>query len=362
MVLGGSRDLERGKVVLFQKIIENVSKSPEDACNELLQHYSRLDTACRVRETADRYINGSVPDLKVAVTEILEEHAKSEQEFSETVDEGELFIPTTAEHLVSSLMSKGTGFKWSLDLLRKSLGPMHIGDLGCIMARPNAGKTTLLVQEVLNFLLQMDDGSKAIIFNNEELGEKLYGYAYKNLINQPLAKIALNPGKATKDFQAKLGDRRFYVEDRTNTTWGIERVLGRVKPRIIGLNLLCKVKTGGRKDAGELETLVKLYRWARELAREHKAIVIACHQADTSAEGEKYMSQQQLFGSKTEVQGELDVLIAIGKTQDVASLNTRWLTSCKNKQPDSAGMDPLLREGPLGEVHFDGDVARFRDK
>jgi hypothetical protein len=359
---GAHESWKEEKMTLYLKIIDNVSKADEDQCNELLQHYSRLDAAVRVRDAAEKYINGSVPDLSKAVTEILDEHSKSEQSFSETVDEGSLFIPPTAEHLVASLMTKGSGFKWSLKLLNQSLGPMHLGDFGAIMARPNAGKTTLAIQEILNWLLQMEDGSKAIIFNNEEKGEKLTAYAYKNLLKQPLSRIAVNPGKATKDFQDKLGDRRFYVDDRSKTTWAIQRVLDKVKPKIVVFNLLAKVKGAGSKDDSELVTLTKLYRWGREIGKDYECISLALHQADTSAEGEKFMNQQQMFGSKTEVQGELDVLFSIGKTLDVSSINNRWLTSCKNKQPDSPGMDPLLREGPLGEVAFEGDTATFKDK
>ncbi len=350
------------KLTLYLKIIENSANADEDQCNELLQHYSRLDVAVRVRDTAERYINGSVPDLSSAIKAILDEHQASEQAFNDEGDESELFIPTTAEHLVGTLFAKGSGFKWSLDYLNKSCGPIHLGDLACIMARPNGGKTTLGVQEVLNWLLQMDDGSKAIIFNNEEKGEKINGYAYKNLLKQALGKIALNPGKASKDFEAKLGKRKFYVDDKNNSVWTIERVCERVKPKIIVFNTLPKVQGATRKDAGDLEVITKLYRWARELAKRHNAIVLSLHQADTSAEGEKFMNQQQMFGSKTEVQGELDVLIAIGKAHDVASQTERWLSTCKNKQPDSSGMDPLLREGPLGPIAFDGDIATFKDK
>lgn len=359
---GAHASFKEDKMAYHLKIIENISKADEDACNELLQHYSRLDVAVRVRDTAEKYINGAVPDLTLAVSEILAEHTRSESAFSDEVSESDLFIPTSAEHLVSALVGKNAGYKWSLDLLNKSLGPIHLGDFGCIMARPNGGKTTLVVQETLNFLLQMEDGAKALVFNNEEKGEKLQAYAYKNLLKQPLAKIALSAGKATKDFEAKLGTRKFYVDDRSNTVWQIERVLERVKPKIIVFNLLCKVQGSARKDSSELEALTKLYRWGRDIAKRYNAIVIACHQADTSAEGEKYMTQQQLFGSKTELQGEFDFHIAIGKTVDASSATTRYLSTCKNKQPDSAGMDPLMREGPLGEVAFDGDIATFRDR
>lgn len=351
------------KLGFFKTVLGNVSTASEDACNDLLQHFARLDVAIRVRDTADRYINGSVPSLEAALRVILDEHSQAEREFSDDVEnEAGLFVPTSAEHLVEALTSGSAGYRWSLKLLNEAFGPMHLGDFGAVMARPNGGKTTLLIQECLNFLLQMDEEAKCLIFNNEEKGEKLTAYAYKNLLKQPLTKIALAPAKSTKDFEAKLGGRKFYVKDDAGMTpWHAERIIEKVRPKIIGFNLLCKLH-GYRKDTSELEALIKLFRWAREIGKRYNCIVLTCHQADTSAEGEKYMTQQQMYGSKTEIQGELDVLLSVGRSHDVASANTRYLSSAKNKQPDSPGMDPLKREGPLGEVGFDGDTATFYDK
>lgn len=349
------------KLKFFLAVIDNIDSADEDEVDDLLHHFSRLDVATRIRATSERYINGSISDLSAELRKLLDEHTTNEAMYTTKDTEDSLFLPATAEHVVGALLAKGSGFKWSLRLLNEAFGPMHLGDFGCIMARPNGGKTTLLVQEILNFLLQMPDGSKSIIFNNEEKGEKIQAYAYKHLLKQPLGRIALNPGKGTKDFNAKLGDRKFYVKDTNLTVWAAEKIIERVKPSIVGFNLLGKL-LGFGKDASELENLTKLYRWGRDIGKRYNCIVLATHQADTSAEGQKWMTQQQMFGVKTEAQGELDVLIGVGRPHDGTALNTRYLSSCKNKQPDSLGMDPSLREGPLGEVEFDGDTATFKDK
>jgi hypothetical protein len=87
-------------------------------------------------------------------------------------------------------------------------------------------------------------------------------------------------------------------------------------------------------------------------------VVICIHQADASAEGVKWLNQSQLYGSKTGVQGEADVLIMIGATHEPGDENRRYISICKNKLPGGPRTEIALRRGKH-EVMFDGDIARF---
>ena len=79
-------------------------------------------------------------------------------------------------------------------------------------------------------------------------------------------------------------------------------------------------------------------------------------QADATAEGQRTLDQSQLYGSKTKVQGEADVLIMIGK--EAVSGEVRWLNVCKNKMPHGPRVKAGLSHGQF-EVKIDAERGRY---
>lgn len=56
-------------------------------------------------------------------------------------------------------VNSGTGLRWRLDCLNKSLGSLRPGDFGFIFARPETGKTTFLASEIAHMLSQSPTSS-----------------------------------------------------------------------------------------------------------------------------------------------------------------------------------------------------------
>lgn len=161
-------------------------------------------------------------------------------------------------------------------------------------------------------------------------------------------------------YQTYLSGRRIDIVHKTDvTTWEIEKHLSGGEYFLIGMNTLSKIRSpwDGEDDIKRRE---KLANWARNLADKH-GVIIAIEQADLSAEGVPYLTQNQLYGSKTTVQGETDVLIMIGAVHDPGKEYERYLSICRNKKPTTGKMEPTLKHGKF-VVSIDPERCRYVGK
>lgn len=260
-------------------------------------------------------------------------------------------------NVLSTTFIRSGGYKWRLDFLNECVGPIAGGDLVVVAARPETGKTTFITSEVTFMLSQMRPDESVIIFNNEEKGEKVLGRVVQSALGITAADIAADVKKAEAEYIRLVGRKdRVRIYNRANmSTYDVDRVLKNGNFKIIVFNVLDKVK--GFKDSGnETERLRHLYQWARGLASEHDAVVFVVAQADATAENVKYIYQDQLYNSKTAIQGEADLLITIGAIHGVD--DRRFINLPKNKIPPVAGVNTMRSHGH-DEIRFDGQRGRY---
>lgn len=145
------------------------------------------------------------------------------------------------------------------------------------------------------------------------------------------------------------------VHDSATLSKGdVERALDKTEPGLIILDQLRKVKGFDKMGEGQ-DKLEAQFQWARELAKAY-APVIVVHQLGELAEGKKWCSMDMLYGSKTALQGEPDLIINMGRTYDTG--NRRYLFLPKNKLQTPG--DPALRNGKF-VVEILPDIARYED-
>jgi hypothetical protein len=66
-----------------------------------------------------------------------------------------------------------------------------------------------------------------------------------------------------------------------------------------------------------------------------------------------------LYGSKTGIAGECDVIINIGKTYVEAEKSIRYISIARNKLPSGPRTKPELREDSHFTVQFDAARSRY---
>jgi hypothetical protein len=196
-----------------------------------------------------------------------------------------------------------------------------------------------------------------VIFTNEEVGAKVKMRIICAALGRSQADIAAHPAASVAALERLLDGRRIDVIHNTSmTNRTVERRLRSGEYALIGVNVLDKVRMVGNKSEGaDLKRDIGI--WTRQLADNYGA-VMGILQADATAEGEKWPDQSRLYGSKTGLQAESDVLIMIGKTHNPAEADRRFMGVVRNKLPGGTRTRPGLRHGQF-EVRFDGEAARF---
>ena len=334
---------------MYDAIIDNVkSLTPDPSIIARLNELAVADELITLAtEAKDKTKTNSIE----ACGSLVEEYTKS------LVDKDEdTFVDMDVSSLVSSVV-KGDGIEWRLEDLNISVGQVYHSDFILVGKRPETGGTTFLTSEFTYMLSQLPEGKSAIIFNNEEGGDKIGLRLVQSALGKTTPDIEADPVAIQAEYNAWKGDRNVYIYEKNDgqlTTYDIKRVL-KAHPEcwLIGLNVLDKI--GGFNKMDEVGRYRRLAQFARDIAREHGA-VIAIAQADASAEGVQYLDQTQLYGSKTGVQGECDVMIMIGK--DLEEDDVRYFSIAKNKKPITGRMDFSARHLRF-KCKFDGNCGRF---
>ena len=361
-IKNSSMDTDKQKQ--YQEIFEELDKLPIHSASgaiaeDVIQRFIELSWAAKIQDKIQKIIDGSGaggPSLIDVMDDVEAFIAESDIEPAS--------LSVVVENNLTTILDKcvrSDGAEWRLEDLNVSIGPLHRGDFGIVGARPEVGKTTFVTSEISHMIEAGNGFNKATIFNNEEAGEKILLRSYQSTLNRTISDISSKPESDTVSDYAKVlrsKDAIEVVDDADLTITKVEKIIKSTKPDIVVFNVLDKVR-GFQKAGNEVERQRELFKWARGLAKRFNCIVLAVAQADGSAEGEQWVYQNQLYGSKTGIQGEADFIITIGKVHDPALENVRFIHVPKNKLPGGPRTDASKRHG-YHQVDFDGDRGRYK--
>jgi len=259
---------------------------------------------------------------------------------------------------------KGLHFGFTVTLLGEadyfgfSVDRDHLFMLGDFTVTHN---TTFITDQFTKMVPQIKDKNRgALIFNNEEGGDKIRLRLYQSALERTLQELEGMEPVVESRYTAKLGslDRIKVIDRATLTTSECENFIKKYKPKLVAFNVLEKIKGFG-KSTNEVERLKMIHQWAREMAKKYDCTVFAVAQADTTAEDQQWLYANQIYGSKTGVQGEADVIIGIGMLRDPSKKDLRYLHVSKNKLPGGKRSKPDFKHGYF-EVRFDGDRGVYK--
>ncbi len=257
--------------------------------------------------------------------------------------EAESFIvDSDLEDLVGGVL--GEGLNWKQRWMNQACGPLRKGDLVGLLARPDSGKTSFLSGQANCFASQLKGEECGLWFNNEQEGKKVKLRIVQEAVELDNEQLNANPILAKERYQQRVGPLgRVKVVDRPGLSWReVEKLCEQYNPKFIIIDQLWKITGFG--NISEVTTQTEIANWARELAKKW-APVIGVYQADGQAEGVDYIEMDRVYYSKTAVQGELDLMIAMGKVHDDTKQNIRYFHFPKHKmtgggeffQPDMKG-------------------------
>lgn len=247
------------------------------------------------------------------------------------------------DELLDSL-SLNPEFPFSDLWISRHVPGMDRGHFGIIFARPETGKTTFVSHLAKDYIKQ---GLQVAVWGNEEpaIRTKLrIIQSYYEITREEMhGRRAEIKEKVQEDITPHLT-----VLDSTGTSiQEIDDWCKINKPDVVFIDQMDKVRVDGKFNRGD-EKLKEIYLQGREIAKRHGCLLWAVSQASAEGAGMVNLEYTYLDNSKTGKAGEADLIIGIGKSNDVNEANVeRHLCISKNKQ-----------NGWHGTIHCSIDIAR----
>lgn len=317
----------------------------------ILRDIKRRKTALKLSEEAFKVSTGlgDINSVKALLEELDSDTA--------TTDEGFEFVTTDLEELIEKTY-KQTGLRWRLDCLNKSLGSLRKGNFGFIFARPESGKTTFLASEITCMLGSLaPDAGPILWFNNEQVGSEVMLRVYQGFFGIRLEQLLSNPARYRQEFTEQTQGRFKLVDSALLSKTQVEQMCKALNPSLVIFDQIDKIK--GFNDDREDLRLGAIYIWARELAKQYCPVIGVC-QADGTAEGQKWLTMDNVANAKTSKQAEADWILGMGKTHAEGAEYIRYFNISKNKLLGDSDTLAYLRHGRF-EVLIEPEIARFKD-
>lgn len=339
----------------FKTIFDKLrSYTPTASTEEVMRHYITQDYAAQIVEAGLKVGEGSASVDDIG--ELVKQHDK---ELGRAISLDDLFVSSDVSEVLTA--SSAPGLEWRLEELNVSCGPLRKGDFVLVMAYVETGKTTFTADQVSHMATQIKDGRQVVWVNNEERSNKVMVRVMQAALGITLKDLRADPAKATAEFDKLMGmkDRIRIIKNDTgmNSVDKLTPLFRDTNPALIVFDQLDKVSGFREREQKEHLRLGRLYQWARELSHEY-CPVIAVSQADASGASSKFLTMDQLRGSKVDKPGEADAIITIGKSDNPAELSKRYIHVPKNKLFGGPRSEEKERHG-YWEVDIRPDIARY---
>lgn len=281
---------------------------------------------------------------------------------SSDLEKDDLTISTDIEEIIEDSHVSDDGLPFSLDILRKSIGPLRPGDTVFVPARIEVGKTTFLLNQA-DYMIGNTENTNAVVFSNEEDGNRLMIRLYQIALGWSTKDVLSNPTKAKTEYRRKFGslDRIKVVHAARLHKREVERAIEKHNPSLVVFNMLSKIQGfGNSRYQNDVDMFLAQGAWMRELANGYNCAALTAWQAGGQAHGKPWIEADDMYGSKTGVPGEADVIIGIGKVENRSEPeNHRYIHLAKNKLAGDSKTDERLRHGFFDGIYINEQTGVF---
>ena len=222
-------------------------------------------------------------------------------------------------------------WKFNISSLARRVEGISDGHFFLVGARPNTGKTSFHASIVAGADGFAHQGANCIVLCNEEAYTRVAARYISASTIMTMKEVDENPALAAKRYASISKHIKFKDTTGKNMAW-VESVVKHERPDIVVLDMGDKFAdiSSERSDI----TLKAAAIHARNIAKQYKCAVIWMSQLSAEAEGRSDLNQAMMEGSKTGKAAEADLMILIGKTQQVEGEEEdpiRYLNIAKNK-------------------------------
>ena len=306
----------------FQLLLNEIRNEPKpkgEVVSDIVTAIHKRNLAHKIALIATEIYNGKDEGFN-DIKKILDE-----QEEEPTDD---ISVTNNIEELMK-LVNVTTKWKFNLPTLQERVTGIGDGNLSIIFARPETGKTAFWINLVGGIEGFASQGAKVHALINEEPAVRTQMRLINAWTGFDREEIQENMEESQKKW-AEIGQNIKLFDTVDWTIDDIDSHLATHKPDILIIDQLDKVNVGGNFARND-EKLRAIYTSARELAKRRNCSLIAVSQASADAHNKLEISFDMMENSKTGKAAEADLILGIGKRNDLGEASERSICVSKNK-------------------------------
>ena len=306
----------------------------QDTLSQLFQNY----VGDVVANLGFDYVNGTENSLE-PLRKILDDY---KDDFTPN-----LRVDWEADDLDTILDATALESRWSFNIpsLARRVEGVSGGHLIVVGARPNTGKTSFHASLIAADGGFAHQGAKCVILCNEEAYTRVASRYVSASANMTMKEVRENQALARKRYEPVRQNIMFKESTGKTMSW-VESVVKQEKPDVVVLDM--GDKFADMKSERSDITLKAAAIHARNIAKQYDCCVIWMSQLSAEAEGKADLNQSMMEGSKTGKAAEADLMLLIGKTQQVEGEDedpVRYLNLAKNKLNGFQGKITCVLDG-----------------
>jgi KaiC/GvpD/RAD55 family RecA-like ATPase len=307
----------------FTKLIAELFAGKVSAANIMADFFAmkREDAGARL---ASALLSGKDGEID----ELIEDYERwKEPSDSDDTPDHEVVSGLSVEELVGTRLNEDNLVK----VLPKSLndrldGGLLPGNHVVVFARPEAGKTMLVINMMAGFVRQ---GLKVLYVGNEDPLADIVMRAVCRLSGFTKAEVVTSPAAA----DAKARDAGYglvtFASLAPGTPREVEKLIKEHEPKVI---IIDQLRNLSMKEDNTVVKLEKAATAVRTLCKRYGVVGISVTQAGDSASGKAVLDMGDVDFSNTGIPATADVMVGLGMSHDDELADRRVISLPKNKR------------------------------
>lgn len=324
--------------VMFGELITSIMNSDVSASN-VLHDFMEVRREAAAGKLASSLAAGKSAE---AVRPLIEEYQRWDAAPDVGKLEPQIYRGLSAEQMFETTYSEeGLIRVWPRQLNDRLDGGLLRGHHVLIFARPEMGKTLMLVNMIAGFLAQ---DLQVLYVGNEDPMSDVALRVIGRLTGMTKYEISDDPATADEVAHTKGYNNLVMAELAPGTPKEIQALIDVYKPDVAMIDQLRNLNVDEEHFVQKLE---KAATAARNLAKVNNVLMVSVTQAGDSASGKGPLDMGDVDSSNTGIPAQVDVMVGIGATRDDEAANRRVLSLPKNKRSGNheffpVGIDPQL--------------------